>query len=106
MEPVSRKGTCKVGPGRFIPQYRRNKIGLVTVSILKKLTPTTTCVLLVHRIYAIDLAHDATIGERSRNSKFSTHHQDQPMEILATRERGVHIHTLEDRDAEALQERG
>ena len=66
--------------------------------------PTTTCVLLVHRIYAIDLAHDATVGERGRNSKFSTHHQDQSMEILATRERGVHLHTLEDRDAEALQE--
>ena len=28
------------------------------------------------------------------------------MEILATRERGVYLHTLEDRDAEALQERG
>ena len=28
------------------------------------------------------------------------------MERLATRERGVHLHTLEDRDAEALQERG
>ena len=25
---------------------------------------------------------------------------------LATRERGVHLHTLEERDAEALQERG
>ena len=25
------------------------------------------------------------------------------MERLATRERGVHLHTLEDRDAEALQ---
>ena len=25
----------------------------------------------MHRIYTIDLAHDATIGERSRNSKFS-----------------------------------
>ena len=33
--------------------------------------PQLLCVLLVHRIYAIDLAHDATIGERSRNSKFS-----------------------------------
>ena len=61
----------------------------------------------MQRIYAIDLAHDATVGERSRNSKFSTHHQDQSMEILATREgEGVHLHTLEDRDAEALQERG
>ena len=68
--------------------------------------PTNTCVLLVHRIYAIDLAHDATVGERSNNSKFSTHHQDQSMERLTMRERGVHLHTLEDRDAEALQERG
>ena len=25
VEPVSRKRTCKVGPGRFIPQYRRSK---------------------------------------------------------------------------------
>ena len=58
----------------------------------------------MHRIYALDLAHDATVGERSRNSKFSMHHQDQSMERLATRERGVHIHTLEDRDVEALQE--
>ena len=29
-----------------------------------------------------------TVGERSRNSKFSMHHQDQSMERLATRERG------------------
>ena len=27
----------------------------------------------------IDLAHDATVGDRSRNLKFSTHHQDQSM---------------------------
>ena len=33
--------------------------------------PQLLCVLLVHRIYAIDLAHDATVGEHSRNSKFS-----------------------------------
>ena len=26
------------------------------------------------------------VGERSRNSKFSMHHQDQSIEILATRE--------------------
>ena len=68
--------------------------------------PQLLCVLLVQRIYAIDLAHDATVGEHSRNSKFSMHHQDQSMERLPTRERGVHLHTLEDRDAEALQERG
>ena len=68
--------------------------------------PQLLCVLLVHRIYTIDLAHDATVLEHSRNSKFSTHHQDQSMEILATREKGVYLHTLEDHDAEALQERG
>ena len=33
--------------------------------------PQLLCVLLVQRTYAIDLAHDATDGERSRNSKFS-----------------------------------
>src|SRR3954466_13072568 len=33
--------------------------------------PQLLCVLLVHGIYAIDLAHDATVGKRSRNSKFS-----------------------------------
>ena len=52
------------------------------------------------------MLHNIFVGERSRNSKFSTHHQDQSMERLATRETGVHVHTLEDRDAEALQERG
>ena len=42
----------------------------------------------------------AVVGERSNNSKFSTHHQDQSMEILATRERereDEHLHTFEDR---------
>src|SRR3954469_1705593 len=33
--------------------------------------PQLLCVLLVHGIYAMDLAHDATVGERNRNSKFS-----------------------------------
>ena len=38
------------------------------------------------------------VGERSRNSKFSTHHQDQSMEILETREgEDEHLHTFEDR---------
>ena len=46
----------KTSNGKHIEQYRR---------------PQLLCVLLVQRIYAKDLAHDATIGERSRNSKFS-----------------------------------
>ena len=46
------------------------------------------------------------LGIVAEIKKNSTHHQDQSMERLETRERGVHLHTLEDRDAEALQERG
>ena len=130
--------------------------------------PQLLCVLLVQRIYAIYLAHDATVGERSRNSKFSyvsprsiygetsnegkesastypcrslsgsvqengvegvvlvviqitgdpsaertapprsTHVQpgDVSHALIQQRERGVYLHTLEDCEAEALQERG
>ena len=46
------------------------------------------------------------LGIIAEIKKNSTHHQDQSMERLAMRERGVHLHTLEDRDVEALQERG
>ena len=68
--------------GKHIEQYRR---------------PQLLCVLLVQRIYAIDLAHDATVGERSRNSKFS---YVTPRSIYGDQqrvERGVHLHTLVDR---------
>src|SRR3954463_13327475 len=65
--------------------------------IVQNQCPQLLCVLLVQRIYAIDLAHDATVGERSRNSKFSTQHQDQSMEKPATRGKRVHLHTLVDR---------
>ena len=37
------------------------------------------------------------VGERSRNSKFSTHHQDQSMEFTSNEREGVHLHTLVDR---------
>ena len=49
---------------------------------------------------------DIFVGERSGNSKFSTHHQDQSMEFTSNQREGLHLHTLVDRDAEALQERG
>ena len=45
------------------------------------------------------------LGNVAEIQNFPTSHQDLSMEKLATRERGVHLHTLEDRDAEALQER-
>ena len=39
-----------------------------------------------------------TVGERRNNSKFSMQHQDQSMEILATRQgEDEHLHTFEDR---------
>ena len=42
-----------------------------------KSTPTTNCVLLVQEELRIDLAHDATVGERCRKQKFSySFHQD------------------------------
>ena len=68
VEPVSRKRTCKVGPGRFIPQYRRIKIRLVTASKLSNQCPQQLCSTRAWNL-RIDLAHDATVGDRSRNSK-------------------------------------
>ena len=41
VEPVSRKHTCKVGPGCFIPRCRRIKTRLLTASKLTISTPTT-----------------------------------------------------------------
>ena len=73
----------KTSNGKHIEQYRR---------------PQLLCVLLVQRIYAIDLAHDATVGERSRNSKIFL----RITKIYLWRdqqrvERRVHLHTLVDR---------
>ena len=68
--------------------------------------PQLLCVLLVQRIYAIDLAHDATVGERSNNSKKFLHVTKINLGDTSNEREGVHLHTLEDRGAEALQERG
>ena len=54
----------------------------------------------------IDLAHDATVGERSRNSKFSYAHQDPSMEYTSNKGKGVHLHTLVDRERKRSNERG
>ena len=45
------------------------------------------------------------VGERSRNSKFSTHHQDQSMEFTSNEREGVHLHTLVDRERKRSRER-
>ena len=48
---------------------------------MTKSTPTTKlCSTRAKRELRIDLAHDATVGERSRILKFSMHNQDQSME--------------------------
>ena len=53
------------------------------------------------------LVIDRSVGDRSRNLKFSTHHQDQSMESSSNeRERGVHLHTLVDRERKRSRERG
>ena len=70
VEPVSRKRTCKVGPGRFIPQYRRIKIRLVTASKLSNQRPQQLCSTRAWNL-RINLAHDATVGDRSRIQKIS-----------------------------------
>ena len=44
-------------------------------------------------------------GSLQKIKKIPTHHQDLSVEITSN-EMGVHLHTFEDRDAEALQERG
>ena len=59
-----------------------------------------------NRELRIDLAHDATVGDRNRNlKKNSTFHQDQSMESTSN-ERRVHLHTLVDRERKRSRERG
>ena len=59
--------------------------------------PQLLCVLLVHRIYAIDLALIPLLGNVAEIQNFPTYHQDLSMEKLATRGRRVHLHPLVDR---------
>ena len=69
--------------------------------------PQLLCVLLVQRIYAIDLAHDATVGERCRKLKiFLRFHQDPSMEYTSNEGKGVHLHTLVDRERKRSNKRG
>ena len=106
VEPVSRKRTCKVGPGRFIPQCRWIKIRLVTVSKLNKSSPITALCSTHAYNLRIDLAHDATVGERSNNSKKFLRVAKINLGDASNEREGVHLHTLEDRETEALQEHG
>ena len=81
----------KTSNGKHIEQYRR---------------PQLLCVLLVQRIYAIDLALIPLLGNVAEIQNFLRITKINLWSNLATRGRGVHLHTIVDRDAEALQERG
>ena len=60
----------------------------------------------MHRIYAIDLALMPLLGNLAEIQNFLRITKINLWSNLATRGRGVHLHTLVDRLAEALQERG
>ena len=55
VEPVSRKRTCKVGPGRFIPRCRRIKIRLVSASKLTYMAHNSlmfySCIASTHKTW-------------------------------------------------------
>ena len=76
VEPVSRKRTRNVGPGRFVQQYRRTKVWHAGKQY-DLYRPQLTCVLLVHITSTYkNLGLDATVGERSNFKKIPTHTQD------------------------------
>ena len=60
----------------------------------------------MQRELRIDLAHDATVGIRSIILKFSYAHQDASMEYTSNEGKGVHLHTLVDRERKRSNERG
>ena len=62
------------------------------------LRPQLLCVLLVQRIYAIDLALIPLLGNVAEIQKFSYAHQDASMEYTSNEGKGVHLHTLVDRE--------
>ena len=75
VEPVSRKRTRNVGPGRFIQQYRRIKVRHAGKQY-DYYRPQLTCVLLIHITSTHKPSSDATVGERSNFKKIPTHTQD------------------------------
>ena len=59
--------------------------------------PQLLCVLLVHRIYTIDLALIPLLGNVAEIQKFLRITKINLWSNLATRGRRVHLHTLVDR---------
>ena len=67
--------------------------------------PQLLCVLLVQRIYAIDLALIPLFGNVAEIQNFPTCHQDLSMES-SSNDGGVDLHTLVDRARKRSRERG
>ena len=52
-----------------------------------------------------DKKRDLLVGDRSRILKFSYAHQDPSMEYTSNEGKGVHLHTLVDRERKRSNER-
>src|SRR6187399_1562311 len=103
VEPVSRKRTCKVDPGRFIPRCRRIKIGLVTARELNKLNAHNLFVFYSCKMLRKDLAQMPLLGNVAEFQKIPTLHQDQSKESSINENKGVPLHTLSRSRAEAFE---
>ena len=94
VEPVLRKRTRNVGPGRFIQQYRQTKVWHAGKQY-DLYRPQLTCVLLVHITSMHKPGSDATVGERSNFKKFL---RTRKIMVMHSNERGeCRPHTLVDR---------
>ena len=60
-----------------------------------------SCIVTTHKP-----GSDTTVGNRSIILKFSYAHQDASMEYTSNEGKGVHLHTLVDRERKRSNERG
>ena len=82
-----------------IPEWKWDKLGMDFITGFPRTRSGYDSIWVV-----VDLL-DQSVGDRSRNLKFSTYHQDQSMES-SSNERGVHLHTLVDRARKRSREWG
>ena len=102
MKPVSRKRTSNVGPSRFNPTIPRNQEKTKEGSKTHITAHKKTFVFYSRRHLRMNLAHDATVGERRMGNKnfptrTKTYHGD-----VHLREGIFDLRTLVDRTSEAL----
>ena len=106
VEPVSRKRTCKVGPGCFIPQYHWARKRLVEASKMTKSTPTTKlCSTRAKRTTHRPSSWCHWWGTFQKIKIFLRFHQDPSMSSSKQRVKGesLHLHTTCRSRAEACK---